>query len=494
MDILIHDIFTKLCYWQAICKSSTIHIGVRMMTRYSNKHLLALVLPLFLFLCVGCREVSKKALVEDIGIYQGYIDEIHADPYRMISRKDFKLSAEKIKQDVSRSDNNTISIIDCFFILQELSAKIQDGHTRIRLPLSIFSQKKNVFPLRIKFLDDKFYVIENFSHDSTLDYCTLIAINGVPIQALYAKSKHLFNTSLDHVRHLMFEDHFSLILTDYLKIKPPWRVSYEKNSQTMIVELNPMSPDQVTSEQNTHNRRYRHYSIFAENEEIPILDLPNFSYGSQESYQNFIDSFFRKYANANYLIIDLRHNRGGSGYWGFYLLDHFSDEPYRIANKFAFKVSEKMRKSIFSNKADAQLKNARNGEYFEIEKHKFRTPHKTLSKFKGKVFLLISEETFSAGVVVAAVFKANKMGVVIGRETASRVRFCSDSLTLKLPNSGVKVTIPVAVYELPGKNPDRGVFPDIIASRKFDDYRRDRDVEIEIIKEMIQNEIDDIQS
>jgi len=102
------------------------------MTRYSNKHLLALVLPLFLFLCFGCREVSKKALVKDIGIYQGYIDEIHADPYRMIPRKDFKLSAEKTKQDVSRLDNNTIPIIDCFFILQELSAKIQDRHTRIR--------------------------------------------------------------------------------------------------------------------------------------------------------------------------------------------------------------------------------------------------------------------------------------------------------------------------------------------------------------------------
>ena len=117
----------------------------------------------------------------------------------------------------------------------------------------------------------------------------------------------------------------------------------------------------------------------------------------------------------------------------------------------------------------------------------------------GYVLVIVFVSVFFFMVAVSshspwAVFKANKMGMVIGRETASRIRFCSDSLTLKLPNSGVKVTIPVAVYELPGKNPDRGVFPDIMASRKIDDYRRDRDVEIEIIKEMIQNEIDDIRS
>ena len=91
-------------------------------------------------------------------------------------------------------------------------------------------------------------------------------------------------------------------------------------------------------------------------------------------------------------------------------------------------------------------------------------PHKTPNKFKGKVFLLISEKTFSAGAVFAAVFKANEFGITIGQETAGRIRFGSDPVTVKLSNSKLKGSIPTAIYTLPGEDPDRGVIPDIIVS------------------------------
>ena len=110
-------------------------------------------------------------------------------------------------------------------------------------------------------------------------------------------------------------------------------------------------------------------------------------------------------------------------------------------------------------------------------------------KFKGKVFLLISENTFSAGVVFAAVFKANRFGLIIGRETAGRISFGSDPVTVRLPNSKLKGSIPLAIYTLPGENPDRGVIPDIVVSRAIDEYRLGRDVEMEKIKSLIKEDI-----
>jgi C-terminal processing protease CtpA/Prc len=189
------------------------------------------------------------------------------------------------------------------------------------------------------------------------------------------------------------------------------------------------------------------------------------------------------------LVIDLRQNRGGSGYWGFYLLDYLTDSPYRVANRFEFKVSEIMRESIYASKAGNQLKHAKNGEYLDAVNHQMRSPHTTINKFKGKTFLLISENTFSAGVVFAAVFKAGKMGVVIGQETSGRVSFGSDPVTITLPHSKLQGSMPVAIYTLPGNDPDRGVMPDINVSRTINDYHLGWDKEMEKVKELIHKDM-----
>ena len=128
-------------------------------------------------------------------------------------------------------------------------------------------------------------------------------------------------------------------------------------------------------------------------------------------------------------------------------------------------------------------------KYLNVVNHQMRSPHSTINKFKGKAFLLISENTFSAGVVFAAIFKDNGIGVVIGRETSGRESFGSDPISLSLPNSKLKGSIPLAIYTLPGNNPDRGVMPDILVSRSIDDYRLGRDKEMEKVKELIKEDM-----
>ena len=148
-----------------------------------------------------------------------------------------------------------------------------------------------------------------------------------------------------------------------------------------------------------------------------------------------------------------------------------------------------LRESIYAGKAGNQLQYTKNGKYLDVVNHQMRAPHKTLSKFKGKTYLLISENTFSAGVVFAAVFQASQMGVVVGQETSGRVCFGSDPVTITLPYSKLQGSMPLAIYQLPGNNPDRGVIPDIQVSRSIDDYRLQRDKEMEKIKELIKQDM-----
>ena len=448
-----------------------------------------LILIVLLHALSGCREIPKEELIEDIRSYEAYIDEVHANPYRLITKKAFYGRAESTIDEILNIDGDRISSLDCFFYLQELAASIQDGHTRINIPSNLFSGEDIVFPLKLKMIDGIAYVLDNFSSATVPKYCSILEINQIPIEKLLTESFPLFHTSLDHAKWRLFEDYFHLLLPMYLKVRPPWKVKYKLESKVGVAELKGVKLRDFKQTETRHDNKYRKYSIFIQNQEVPVLNMPGFSYGNAENYKHFIDSFFKKYAEFPYLLIDIRENRGGSGYWGFYLLDNFTDSAYQIADIFEFKVSEMMRNSIYAGKAGNQLNMAKNGEYLEAVNHRMRVPHKTPKKFRGKVFLLISENTFSAGVVFAAVFKANRFGVVIGRETAGRIGFGSDPVTVKLPNSKLKGSIPVAIYTLPGGNPDRGVIPDIVVSRTIDDYRLGRDVEMEKIKSLIQEDI-----
>jgi hypothetical protein len=437
----------------------------------------------------ACREIPKEELIEDIRSYEACIDEVHANPYRLITKRAFHDRAESTIDEILNIDGESISSLDCFFYLQELAASIQDGHTRIYIPSNLFSGEDTVFPLKLKMIDGIAYVLDNFNSATVPKYCSILEINQIPIENLLTECSPLFHTSLDHAKWRLFEDYFHFLLPVYLRVRPPWKVKYKLDSKVQAAELKGVKLKEFNKTETRHDDKYRKYSTFIQNQEVPVLKMPGFSYGKAESYRHFIDSFFKKYAEFPYLVIDIRENRGGSGYWGFYLLDNFTDSPYQIADIFEFKVSEMMRESIYAGKAGTQLNNARNGDYLEAVNHRMRVPHKTPKKFGGKVFLLISENTFSAGVVFAAVFKANRFGIVIGRETAGRISFGSDPVTVKLPNSKLKGSIPVAIYTLPGGNPDRGVIPDIVVSRTIDDYRLGKDVEMEKIKSLIQEDI-----
>jgi hypothetical protein len=438
---------------------------------------------------IGCRDVSKKELIEDIDFYVNTIDEVHADPYRLISRENFIEKAQELKQKIRALENTMISVPQCALYLMELCALIQDGHTRINFPFDNLADKESVFPLKLKMIDRKIYVLDNLGNKSVPNFCSILGINGIPIETLFGKCCNLYNTSLDHAKSLMFEESFPLLLANYLDILPPWTVKYKMNSKVQVTELQQTTFKAYNKHSKPRSNRYRSYSITVDDVKIPVLDSPGFSYGKAQDWESFIDKFFLIHKGSRYLVIDLRQNRGGSGYWGFYLLDYLTDSPYRVANKFEFKVSEMMRESIYASKAGNQLKHAKNGEYLDAVNHQMRSPHTTINKFKGKTLLLISENTFSAGVVFAAVFKAGKMGVVIGQETSGRISFGSDPVTITLPHSKLQGSMPVAVYTLPGNDPDRGVMPDINVSRTINDYHLGWDKEMEKVKELIHKDM-----
>lgn len=438
---------------------------------------------------IGCQSnIQTKELLEDLDYYINTIYEAHGDPFRRISREDFENKVEALRWYILANKDREISIIEWFYRSQELAASMHDGHTNIWFPGGYWEKLEPILPFRLKFIDGDVYVIEKWGNNSVPAFAQILEINEIPIDTLYEQNSKLYSTSLDHAKALMFEIKFSHCLSTYHGLKAPWKVRFHHEGQVKTATVEGMSSDNYISKwRQIGKRQYREYSITVDDERIPVLEIPSYSHGDEGRYHRFIDKFFAEHKESEHLVIDLRLNEGGSGYWGYYLLDYLVDHPYLITKRFDFKVSDYMRNSEYAEKAAGGLRGVENGDYLTVQSDLMWTPHTVENKFRGKVFLLISERTFSAGAVTAAIFKYNKMGTIIGQETSGRVQLCSDPVTIELPYSKLKASVPVAIYILPGDNPDRGVIPDIEVKYSVEDFRDGTDREIEKVKELVRN-------
>ncbi len=91
----------------------------------------------------------------------------------------------------------------------------------------------------------------------------------------------------------------------------------------------------------------------------------------------------------------------------------------------------------------------------------------TSINFKGKVYILTNEQSFSASAVLASLIYKHKRGAVVGREAGTTYyQLNAGSFAdMRLPNSGVDIRIPLVKYvfasELDAGIPwGRGVLPD----------------------------------
>jgi len=335
-----------------------------------------------------------------------------------------------------------------------------------------------------KKLGEKMFVEKNLGNTTIPEFSEILEINKVQTRSIWQRCLKYMNPPLPHAKVNMFEKFISTILTTLFDMHPPWVIQYKSGGKVNTVETEGINGEMLFKVLFGFPA-YREDSIVFNGKEIPVLDIPSFAYGRYQDYERFIDNFFSKHQKKEALIIDLRRNPGGNGTWGYYMLDYLTDSSYKIINVFDFKVSKIFRTSNYRSKAGNNLVGAKNGDYIPSASNGIRTPQNKRNKFQGRVFLLVSHTTDSAGVVTAAIFKHGKMGTVIGQETAGRIKFNSDPVAVKLPNSGLEVFIPVAIYALPGDNPDRGVIPDIVIDYSIEDLKKHSDKEIEKIKELI---------
>jgi len=427
--------------------------------------------------------ITRDELLEDIVFLGSTLEAAHADLYRVVSQPELDAFVQRVEKGIREGDQESFSTLDCYYVIQEILAHVCDEHTRVEFPSHAVGSAQRVLPIEVAVVGDKVLVARDHGDAEIAKYSEILGINGVSIEKLRRECHRFLSPPLPHARDEHFTTAIHSFLTSYLGMQSPWEIRFRDGPEERTVIM-PGLPYEDLIRRRGRTEEYTGFSFEVDGRSVAVLEIPSFSHGSFGGYQRFIDDFFARHSKADVLVIDLRRNPGGHGTWGFYLLDFLTDSPYKILERFDFKVSDLFRGSGYRSKVGAALATARNGTYIPIADDPMRAPHETDSKFKGEVFLLTSHFTNSAAVVTAAVFKHARLGTVVGQETGGRTEFSSDPVQVRLPRSGLTVLVPVAVFGLPGDDPDRGVIPNVVVENSLEDLREDRDLEMEKVLEL----------
>lgn len=243
----------------------------------------------------------------------------------------------------------------------------------------------------------------------------------------------------------------------------------------------------------------RNLSFVGKDSSVALLKIRGFGRGK---YEDFYEESFAKIDSlkTKHLIIDLRNNFGGRLNEIMTLYSYLTDEPYTLINKSetntrfpTFKTSMSNTTS-FTTKAlvgilspyvfvDNLLRTSKkDGQlYFRFKSAKEQKPNPL--NFKGKVYVLINGNSFSASSILSTQLKGTQRATFVGEETGGAYNgtVAGYYKNYELPNT--KIIARIGLMQIDSKfktSPDGyGIKPDVYMTPTYQDRANDIDTELE---------------
>jgi hypothetical protein len=451
------------------------------------------------------KELSPAALKEDFERLRFSLEEAHAGLYRYVPKSEM----DKHFEDLEGRLAGPLRVSQFYSGVLKLIAAIRDGHTSVMAPESLsawFRQKPIRPPVSLYFEGRRIRVLKDVSgRKPSAVGCDVLAVNGRPIaEVTSALLRYLPGDGYSDGRrraNLQNPDVFGgLLALEYgetekyvFRLRAADGKERDHEAAGLSLEelekkMGPLRPPLPTPL----------LSLRFEGE-VAVLTVRTFGGRTLSSagfsYPDFLAQSFRtlQERKTESLIIDVRDNSGGSDEFGQMLYAHLARGPFQYYDRLQMNKE----KYEFVRWTGARYTGPPSGSVRRDEKGRLvMTDHPNLGLkqprepvFGGRVFVLENGRSFSAaGEFMTAVY-ANKRGVFIGEESGAGITGNTSGLmiALKLPNSGIVISIPMIGYYLAGEHgphPERGILPDHEVIPTVEDILAGRDPVMEFAQEL----------
>ena len=434
--------------------------------------------------------LSPKEMKEDLDTLFSAICEIHPNPYFNISKQKFDILKIKAYNKI----NSSMSVKDFWKLTAPIVANIGDGHTNLQTPsrewlYQICSNRNIVFPLELHIIKDSTFVRKNFSDSPIKNGNYIVSINGIHTKKIINDFIPYISGGLKHFKIAIIEKYFPKMLYVIYGFKSPFKVEI-KDSKGKIKKYTLEGVDKNTYDKMIFNLLDHNLHF----EEIPKLKASIIRFNSflnRKEFDKFLENSFTKIKEKKYryLIIDLRNNGGGNSDVAIDLLDYLINKPYQYFGGVREKISKYTLKNV---QKDFQNKEFTIDSIYTFERIFIVKLSKNPLRFKGKIFVIISNYTFSEATCFSAVIKDYGVGMLIGEETGGIPTNYGYSWPVNLFNS--HLTLNVSWWYLIRPNGDttythKGIMPDIPVKTTAEDLYKDIDPVMEKVKEIIYKDL-----
>ncbi|MCD4776149.1 MAG: hypothetical protein K8S15_08905 [Candidatus Aegiribacteria sp.] len=397
------------------------------------------------------KRYTKAELIEDLNYMVNTNEEVHPNLYFSFSKEKAAQHLDKVRTQLK----DGISRTEFYTRIAPFTANFNDGHTMINIPHEEYVKSDHFgsvrFPLKVKCSPVEMTItgsiLEEFDNLSGRRICK---INHEPVSHLMTEMTSMLSGENLHFKYGHTSSEFSKLL-----------FLLRDGSEKYLLELvGDSGPEEVVvpgiNRADSMNDKTRTNPILAESYTIDIhadnscAVLTLLRCEDETKFKAFIQKVFENLAKdrVNNLIIDLRHNGGGSSSIGDELCAYLTNQPICQFTGMKMKISEKIKKmyagryrktAIFPKNMIpvsflwAPLRMS-SGSIFSMSVDKV-IPLERSPLFDGKVFVITSHITFSAASSLAAMIKENGLGKLIGEPTGGCSSCYGDVFSYTLPNT-----------------------------------------------------------
>lgn len=399
---------------------------------------------------------SKSEITSDIFFLIDKYEEIHPSPY-LHTKKDI---IESYVSNIIKNLEEQTSLVEARRITGGLSSKFVFGHSDISPFNSLYpTETVHEFPFWVKIFDGKIFISKNISNNKTIQpFSEITSINNIP-------SSEIVNVMMNSVsgeskgfkeRFLSFS--FSTYLNFFFDIEGPEFQIEIRQKEGSSNKYNIQRGDVIKT--NSQDKRTL-FDISHIGNKTSIIEIKSFS--NKKDYRLFLDQSFKEISEKNIekLVIDIRDNGGGNSNLIKYLVAYLTDKPIIIFNGSLEKTS-KTSKKYYRNQylkwylypiypllyfiPGASPKfTKREGSLTKFQKEIVR-PKSSQNRFRGDIYLLVNEGTFSTASVLSSALQCSGIVKVVGRSTGEPTIGDGNSVTVKLPNTKTHHDIGTTLY------------------------------------------------
>ena len=481
---------------------------------------------------------SVKNLRQDIDDIYRQLQKNHPKLYQYTSKSVLDFKIDSLKKSITMPLNSRAF----YKVLAPVITNVRQGHLSISSANKRFTKKESkalkkkmfeFYNLDFEYIDNKLWVVNTKGKDSSFIGSEVVKIDNEFIDDLIKTYKTRFasdgynKTLKNRVVGRYFSSFYykdkgyvdSLKMTlknkDSLFVKTLKRISKNKkrvgNDSIKIKKPKPTKAQvriakAKKKQKKKENRKRgffikrnqynRNFEFIGKDSLVAYMNIRSFTKGN---YKRFYKESFKKIdsAKTKHFILDLRDNGGGRVSEIDYLYSYFVNKPYTFIEPsevtsrtpvFNYMMSGSTGLKILGSAfapfvltADIlHTKKKDDKFYFKFKQTRVRKP-KDLN-YKGKMYVLINGNSFSASSLISTHLKAEKRAVFVGEETGGAYNGCVAGFykIYELPTSKLKARIGLMQIETPYKQqPDGyGVKPDVVINPTIADRLSKQDSEL----------------